>query len=69
MRILCTKGDCTQGNKRRSGGEESARLLTEAANYNAASSSKEDGDSDHRNPKNDYGKPRSPRVAIGEAPE
>jgi len=63
------KGDCTQGNKRRSGGEESARLLTEAANYNAASSSKEDGDSDHRNPKNDYGKPRSLRVAISEAPE
>jgi hypothetical protein len=56
--------------KTRSRGEESARLLTdEAANYNAASSSKEDGDSDHRNPKNDHGKPRSPRVAISEAPE
>ena len=45
------------------------RVLTEAANYNAASSSKKDGDSDHRNPQNDYGKPRSPRVAISEAPE
>jgi hypothetical protein len=73
MVILFTKGDCTQGNKKK----EQRRGIGAFANGRGRElqrsfilqGSKEDGDSDHRNPKNDYGKPRSPRVAISEAPE
>ena len=40
-----------------------------AGNLYAASSSKENRDDDHRNPKDDHDKPRSPRIAIRKTSE